>query len=657
MAAIYSPTRRSEVYKDLLVRQLKEKYNHLCNGVQTIPYIRDRLHSVKKIFVQGGIEYLAGSSWIPLKSHHDVFSNPKIQGKRRILVAGAGYGKSTLTLQFAYDWCYSVQEFYLKDVEILILLRLRQLGGVKSIYRAIKQFILPRSSQFNESDLESVIESSSSVVVILHGFDEYPDENSIPMSDIMKMLMAPVFRHFEVLLTTRYMPKQYPPETKVLRLTGFDDRARDEYIRKAVASEVVGVADRIRRRLHENPVLEDLCQVPLFFVMFAHMSHESKTFQTFKTVTRLFQYMVTCLHSHGTNKMGTGNAQQHLMFEKDHRRLDKVAFEGLSEKYHRIVWKRQEMCEKLGKDFYEHYVRIGILVEENVLGNVDRQSSPSAYQYQKEVRFYHRIFCEWYAAHYFAKYAVGMDAYHLITILQCIDPFDLQYFYHFVCGLNSSAVGSIMECVKKNKGGEKFAIMCILEQDRHDESTLDAVSYLCSKPIEFKPEDTKLLQRYTAQLLEIAVKKELFISSVWLKNCYSTVDFSGGDFIKLKSNFLLPVLTTLKKLWIREDGRKITATEMTCILLYSSKCDWLEELNLVNCLLPQSFMAEYLSDLLSRNVKVLWYTALRRPTYSLSIVSGVVKHKYGGRVLTSEEYEIEVEFFRQEYRPLETTLP
>ncbi|KAJ8049624.1 NACHT, LRR and PYD domains-containing protein 14 [Holothuria leucospilota] len=603
--------------KQLFLKELKARYKQLYDAVQPIPYIRDRLYCVDRVFVEGGIEYLA-ESWIPLGSYHFVLREARIQSNRRFLIGEPGYGKSTLTLQYAYDWCNSVQESYLKNVEILILLRLRQLGGVTSIYTGIKRFLLSSQSQLTEHDIESIIHTSKSVLVILDGFDEYPDEDYSPRTDIIKIILSQLFRQFEVFVTTRYLPKQFAPETKRLRLIGFDDRARDEYIRKAVVGDNVVAAYRIKQRLQENPILGDLCQVPLFFVMFAHMSHENKDFQTFKTVTSFFQYMIKCFHSHMRNKMDDTNVQRYHMFEKEHIELDKVAFEGLSKQNQQIVWKKHELIERLGQDFYDQYIRIGILVEEEV-NDIYRSEGASTDRYQREVRFYHKVFCEWYAAHYVAKYSIALnDSEKLKDALRYMDPLDLQYCYRFACGLDQKAAGTIIKCVKQHQGGDKFAVLCILERGGRVEDIIHTVKDLCRNKIELNQMGSKLLQRSTVQLLEIASSHNISISWVRLINSCSTVDLRGGNYLQLKSNLSIPVLATLNKLTIWEEGREITSEEFTGILQYSSKCLALKELVLYGCLLSPSVHAESVSVLRSRGAEVIW---LLQGDYQLNLQS------------------------------------
>ncbi|KAJ8018892.1 NACHT, LRR and PYD domains-containing protein 3 [Holothuria leucospilota] len=492
--------------KKLFLRELKARYKQLYDAVQPIPYIRDRLYCVDRVFVEGGIEYLA-ETWMPLGSYHFVFRESHTKSYRRILIGEPGYGKSTLTLQYAYDWCNGVQKSYLKNVEILILLRLRQLTGVASIYRAIKRFILSSRCQISEQEIQSIISNSSSVLVILDGFDEYPDEDIIPKTDIMRIIHSEKFQETEVVLTTRYLPKGMSSDSQRLKLIGFDERARDEYIRKAVVGNDLVAANRIKRRLEENPILGDLCQVPLFFVMFAHMSHENKDFQTFKTVTSFFQYMIQCFHSHMKNKMDDPNVQTYHMYENDHHELNEVAFDGLSKPGQQLVWSRVELVTRLGKDFYDQYIRVGILVEEDVIDNVDVYDSPYAPN-QVKIRFYHKVFCEWYAAHYLARFA-SRKPQSLTDVLRHMDPLDVQYCYRFACGLNPSAADSIIECVKQSEGGDNFATLCILEQGGRFDGILDTVKSLCANKIELKKEDNKLLQRSMVQLLEIASSNDV----------------------------------------------------------------------------------------------------------------------------------------------------
>ncbi|KAJ8048810.1 NLR family CARD domain-containing protein 4 [Holothuria leucospilota] len=564
--------------KDEFISQLKEKYKILYNDVKPIPYIRDKLLRVDKVFVEGGIQYLAEKkkiaghgTWEVLDSYHSILSDHRVQSSRYILEGDPGYGKTTLTLQLAYDWCKETRPSYMRDKDIFILLRLRQLGGVTSIYKAIKLFLLPKDSKLTEENVKDILRNSSSVLVVLDGYDEYPDQDVDTDCDIFSIILRNMFQKSIVILTTRTscLPKQYSPLTKRLKLTGFDENARDQYIKWAVVGDDTTAAMELKQHLKKNPVLRDLLQIPLFFVMFAHISHESDLCLTFQTVTNLFRHLISCLHSHMKNKLNDDNIKMHDLFEKEHQKLDLLAFNMLKCKKKQVECRREVFCEELGKEFYDQYLKIGVLVEEEVLNISSKDIG-----YKSEVRFYHKLFCEWYAAHHLSEYASEIDG----TFGHYLDPIDLQYLYLFACGLNAEAARNIIEYLENRNDADNFIIVCILEQDGINEHVLKGVKNLCVRQINVYKSHSLLLQRSTIQLLHIASINEICISSVRLIDSFSRVVQSDGICIQLKSTFSIPVLITLKKLTIEERCREITEEEMADILRYSSMCLELEEL-------------------------------------------------------------------------------
>ncbi|KAJ8049577.1 Protein NLRC5 [Holothuria leucospilota] len=509
-----SPEQTIEDKRSIFLKQIKGTYGDLYNAVQPIPYIRDRLFCVDRVFVEGGLEVLVfgnanvgTGTWENLRSYHNIFGSPSLTSSRKILEGEPGYGKSTLTLQFAYDWCNRTSMSPLKDVELLIILRLRQLGGVKSIYRAIRQFILPLDSPLTEADVKNIISITQSTMIILDGYDEYTDKDD-KGSDVNRIIARQMFQDLEVILTTRSScwPRSYSAQTKRVRLTGFDGKARDLYVKKVVVGNDCAAAFKILQGIQDNSLLADLCQVPLLFVMYAHMSHESKDTLCFNSVTSFFRHMIACFHTHMFNKMEDDNVQKYKLFEKEHEKLDNLAFEGITGKNQKIVWPKEQIRKRIGEDFYDQYIRTGILIEEDVLDiTYFSDSKENGLGYRKiEVRFYHKLFGEWYAAHTLAERCKYLPGLMLTNLLRNVDPFDLQYFYRFACGLSSKAAEKIIKHLRKRDGGDKFAVLCILEKTGDMDTISDPIRKLCSKQIEIREDDTTLLQRSTIQLLEIA---------------------------------------------------------------------------------------------------------------------------------------------------------
>ncbi|KAJ8023202.1 NLR family CARD domain-containing protein 4 [Holothuria leucospilota] len=516
-AVVYNVT--VDDVKGQFLKELTEKYKDLYNGVQPIPYLRHNLHRVDKVFVDANIEVLVSleggdhNVWQDIGSYHNIFSDSRAKSTRRIIEGEPGYGKTMITLRLAYDWCNRNESSVLGDVDVLILLRLRQLHGVRPIYRVIKQFLLPKDSRISEVQIQKILSESKKVLVLLDGFDEYSDLNDDAQSDINDILERKMFQEFDVILTTRslVLPRKVSPLTKRLKLGGFDEKAQKCYTQKPVVSLSDDVKDKITQSIKNNPTLSDLCQVPLFFVIFAHMMNKSNQFQNLNSVTSLFHYMISCFHSHMEKKMEDENVYMFTKPENGDHNFTKMAFEYLRRSNKSVILTREEVRQEVGRDEYERYLRIGILVEEEMVDIIDekRSASSGSIKTLTKVRFFHKIFCEWYAAHYLADYLQQHSSLDLSEFLQLHDPADLQYLYRFACGLYSSGAGKIIDYLQKLEGGDKFAILCILEKTRDVKDIMEQVRQLCTEKLVVSGYDSLLLQRSYLQLLELAAKNDI----------------------------------------------------------------------------------------------------------------------------------------------------
>ncbi|XP_071831767.1 uncharacterized protein [Apostichopus japonicus] len=633
--------------KAILIDSLKSRYKLQYDAIQPIPYIKDRLYCVDKVFVEGGTEVLIvkGATkekegpWVRVGSYKDIFTDPRMKAKRRIIEAEAGYGKSTVALQLAYDWCNGVKDSPFKDVEILILLRLRQLNSKISIYQAIKLFLGPKDPRIKSTDIKDIIESCSSVKVLLDGYDEFPDRDGATGSDVGRIITRNLFGNIDVTLTTRYLPKDYDKaNTKRVRLVGFDEKARDQYIRKAVTGENEESVAKIKHALKSNPILDALCQVPLFFVMFSHMTHEKVLFMRFNSVTEFFRYMMKCFHSHKSNKSMDRNTRPHnVTYELKFTELSKVAFEGLCGENQQLSWRKDGLSTRLGQGFCQHYIAVGILVEEEVSNVTNEHTSTTDIQTRTDIRFYHKLFCEWFASFRLVEIvAATRGASELKNVLDTVDPFNLQYLYRFACGINPAVGKRIIEYLKSREDGDKFAILCILEQTGEVDEIKDTVRDLCSRRVNINEDQSRLLQRSTIQLLEIAARYDIPISRVRLVACSPRVDESGLNLI-LQSGLSLSILSSLQKLWISDYDRRLTNEELAAILSYSSQCTSLKELWFDDYDLPDTIpVGSIPSSLKYRNVKV-WNRIYSITDRRLNLQTGQWQNCDGGGTLPGEE--------------------
>ncbi|PIK42970.1 hypothetical protein BSL78_20180 [Apostichopus japonicus] len=647
----FFPVMGSADKTNLFIEVLRKRYHLLYNAVQPIPFIKDRMYCVNKLFVEGGIDLLdldmyesGEEKWCKLKSYNSILNDKREESKRFIIEGDPGYGKSTLALQLAYDWCNKIVNSPLRDTNIVLFIRLRHITGMKSIFDSISQIFLSKYSSWTEADVKEILFNCISGVIILDGYDEYADRND-PNTDIANIIKKELFEGFDVIVTTRssYLPKDLAPKTQRLRLTGFTEEARASYIEKAVTNNTNDVRE-IKLLLKENPILRDLCQVPLFFVIFAHMTHEKKSFRDFSSVTSFFRYMISCFHSHMRNKLVGDYDNEWKMYEKEHSELDTIAFEGLSGDKQQLSWKKQYMCQRLGEEFYNIYLKIGILVEEVYLDDADKPGTSDHIQYQTDVRFYHKLFGEWYAAHYLASVVTREDQETNHELFDLINVADLQYVYRFACGINKDAAKNIIEYLQEQRRDNKFATLCILERDGKVDNILEIVAKLVSANIYMQERDSRVLQRSTIQVLEIASKHQKPVSRVTFVDLVKGVD-QQNHLLLLHSDLHVPVLSTLQNLEISDRGREFTEEEVSGLLDYSSNCESLEELWFRSCILPQQVQCENITRILpERKLRVRWNIG----TY-LNVKSGCWKGE-NNKDMNKTEHLLLVNQLRGKYR-------
>ncbi|PIK39461.1 hypothetical protein BSL78_23702 [Apostichopus japonicus] len=456
-----------------VVEALRKTYSRWYSKIQPIPYIRDRMFGVNEIYVENGIEIVEGGAHIPSKldSFRDVFDKGIISSRNILLEGDPGYGKSTFALQAAYDWCAqksSPSSFSpLRNFQVLILLPLRLLGSISSIYEAIRSILLPTDLELSEKDVKEILKYCKTVLFVFDGYDEYPDRNCDTVTDVHRIIEGDMFADFKVLTSTRSssLLRNLYHRYVTVRLTGFNDVARNRYITKSVVPNDDAAATRIIGLLKENPILSDICQVPMFCVLFAHMAEKEDDRIELNSVTSFIKHIISCMYNHMwvKDRVPSSNRIVH-----DYVKLMKIAFEGLcSESQQSLQWSATMFKEAIGISCYNDLVKLGILIEEektviNYEPGIDVANFINDLQI---VRFYHKLFAEWYAANHLSAVAGRFLKYPwLKSKFKQIHPFDLQFVFRFACGLNSRAAKRIIRYLQTVEGGQKFASLCFFEQ-------------------------------------------------------------------------------------------------------------------------------------------------------------------------------------------------
>ncbi|KAJ8048547.1 NACHT, LRR and PYD domains-containing protein 1b allele 4 [Holothuria leucospilota] len=639
-------------------RELMMNYRDICEAINPLPYDKEYKYRIEEIYVECAIEELEKSEeerdkegqllrkvevWRKLKSHNDILEKTCTKNTRVIIEGDPGYGKSTLAFRLAYDWYTKDENSPLKEVDIFILLRLRHLKNVASIPAAVKRFLLSKDSSLTVGDVRKVLSHSESLLIYLDGFNRYPNQTETENNVISDVLMKNTFKNSQVIVTTRpsCLPGEYANVTKRLRLTGFGKNTWKKYIHQAVPDENLLERNKITDILNQNPFLSDLCQVPLFCALLVHISKSNDTFKNsqLQTVTKFFEKLMDCFYSKLTSSE-----------ENHHSALCKICFEELVCKNEALLWRKKDICRKLGKTLYQKYRRIGVLVEEQFQRSYKggHEVENNAVLYETKVRFYHNIFCEWYAACKLCTVTENLNQEKAEEYFKKINRYDHQYVFRFACGMNSIVASKVITYVQSTQDGGKFAILCLAEQSENYEKAYDDMKKICTLPMSISEYDSLFLQRSTIQLLDFASKKGVDIESVWLGGMYSSVDLSN-ECLELILGLVFPKLVTLTQLTIREPGRKFTRNELVDVLKYADLCPALKSLRFRACMMPLFLRSEDLELCGYRNVEdrrfplVEWKYSHGCEWYRLNVQTG--KWELEKREMSQEFYETLEESF------------
>ncbi|PIK60654.1 hypothetical protein BSL78_02429 [Apostichopus japonicus] len=376
---------------------------------------------------------------------------------------------------------------------------------------------------------------------------------------------------------------------------------QDQYLKKAVTMEDENAAKTVKEFLLDNPVLADLCQFPLFFVLYAHLSQENQSLKECTSVTTFFRYVVSCFHRHYTRKLPDNPADHDTSFEKDHDELNKIAFESLCRDKRRTEWRREELENRLGEDFVEYYLLVGILRETELTETVDLPGTAAADHIQTihNIRFYHSLFCEWYAANNLTDVIKSGNGHsdndddtlaeEKFEFLEDLDLSNFHYVYRFACGLDPQVAKQLIEYIKATDGGDKYATLCILERNGSVEHIKGLIQNLCSRTVHIAHEDSRLIQRSIQQLLDIvyAMKPQIKVTKLLLHESFRGIDVDQFEII-VTSGLKLSCQNTIETLWIEESENDVGENEFKDLLKYSLQCPSLKNVSLSASVLPRA---------------------------------------------------------------------
>lgn len=465
--------------KDQFLRELKTTYAALFKDLHSMEYVRD--HVVSTCYVESGIERLSyfgdieSVGWEPVTSYHDIFDTSS--GENQTFLEGdTGYGKTTLALKAANDWSTKNQNSPLKDVEILIMLQMGLLCKKLSFFEAIRLFLLPGTTSLSTCDIENILTSCSSLVIILDGFHEMClDEELDAHSDFLRVIskqMLPESYVVTSLTPSCNLINENMLSSSVYRLTGLTDSGKATYLSKSVLgqNDTNFKVGRIIDSMNGNRILGELCRNPLFFTLVSHLIKNTGVgVERFSSLTKCFDFILS--HISTGNQVGElglfHDDETDLIRSCERENLDTFAFKSLLNE-DRKIWKKEAFYDLVGVELCDACLRCGVLVEWESPETVD---SPTKSDTSKDdggkrttkLRFYNGAFFEWFAAHCLARLLTdGKNAEKILNQVVKMKP---SYILRFASGISKTAADSIINYSRENHKTESEIQGYILERD------------------------------------------------------------------------------------------------------------------------------------------------------------------------------------------------
>ena len=192
---------------------------------------------------------------------------------RKVLVEGdAGIGKTTLCIAVSEDWANG-KLFHQFELILLLPLRMKAVASAGSLPELLKLLHpSPRLCDSVARYLED--EEGESVLIIADGWDELGESERQEGSFLYQLLFGHRFCLMSVVVTSRPSAsaplRELPDIDRFVEVHGFSKEQIVEYIQSEFTSDW-GKADRLREQLKDNPLVENVCSVPLNCAIVCHL--------------------------------------------------------------------------------------------------------------------------------------------------------------------------------------------------------------------------------------------------------------------------------------------------------------------------------------------------------------------------------------------------
>ncbi|KAJ8043101.1 NACHT, LRR and PYD domains-containing protein 10 [Holothuria leucospilota] len=355
-----TPEEKADIFIYYLHLNIKSWYEFIC----PLPWKKASHWGLSDLFIACGLTLTNTKSHTSLTNvddkcivtYDDIFIHSTLKDALRIVVEGnPGSGKTMLASQIAYDW----MEGKFENTKFAILLQLKYLEDM-TIPEAITKLILPLECPLTEADVEVFLEKTDpgKVCLIFDGLEEYTGggrDYDPQQSEVMKVMNREKLPATKVIITTRSEYLQDLPDCPMLKLRPFGKQERYNYVKKIFPQDDKKQNDVIMA-VENDPLLLELCDVPLLFVMAVHNIDkianvsDDETEKVTPFVRNIIQTLCTMEHEGAQLqdqleelKSSDSDSDEWETIDSDdsaifHLTLEEVAFNGLCTGKQQFLW-------------------------------------------------------------------------------------------------------------------------------------------------------------------------------------------------------------------------------------------------------------------------------------------------------------------------------